>query len=373
MNRVVVCLILAAAVMASAPAMAVTRTAQLVGFEKTEMVMGQAVLYDDGSLAIDGFESSYDVPLEVYLSRGYDYLRGSFAGVLPAGFAGSATLSVDVIDVVDVDMVMITSPVWSAPLGVGLLREPGDVPLSPGELESLAMPAAEGFTPAVIEGDFASAILEFSRSCSESLELADPDARPGEGAALCECIAREAVKLGVTSEQLLDEAIRLRRNPMYQSDDNRFKEASSTCLLSQIESPPASKPAAAAPSQAAPPKVETSLSFKWEVWQAPSGRPSVAVPVTTAGSVKVEFPSDIVCTIGEATMEKAGGMIQALKAVVCQGAVLEVSGTQFAGGRAGCSSSPDGSSGSGGKTEYEVYPAGSEESVGSLSIECMKE
>jgi hypothetical protein len=108
------------------PALALT--ADIYGYTKAEYVTGSVDVSENTStLELTGFSSVYSLPLEIYLSQGYDPIGGKMIGVLSPDFKGAASFEMPTGGVDDKDMISFVVPGWSVPVGVGLFRDEGTV------------------------------------------------------------------------------------------------------------------------------------------------------------------------------------------------------------------------------------------------------
>lgn len=100
-----------------------SKMATLVGYEKAGYVTGRVSINAAGnSVAVVGFQTVYDKPLDIYISKSFDPARDFKIGEIPPGKRGDIFFDVPALDVGAFDSVLVMVPGWDVPVGVGLLR-----------------------------------------------------------------------------------------------------------------------------------------------------------------------------------------------------------------------------------------------------------
>jgi hypothetical protein len=99
------------------------RTANLVGYEKADLVQGTVSVSEDGSaVVLTGVTSTYDKPLEIYLAKDFDHDGAIKVGELAADMPGDMTFELSGSNFENLDSVLIMVPGWDIPVAVGLLK-----------------------------------------------------------------------------------------------------------------------------------------------------------------------------------------------------------------------------------------------------------
>lgn len=99
------------------------KTANLVGYEKAEYVTGMFSVNATGdSVLLVGLQTVYKKPLEVYVTRSFNYSEGFKVGEVPADKRGDLFFDIPALDFKGYDSVMLMVPGWDVPVGVGLLK-----------------------------------------------------------------------------------------------------------------------------------------------------------------------------------------------------------------------------------------------------------
>ncbi|NOY86643.1 MAG: hypothetical protein GXP52_05020 [Deltaproteobacteria bacterium] len=101
------------------------KTARLVGYEKAGFVTGEIDLSADGSMVkVRNLKSVYKQPLELYLTKGFDYQDSVKIGLIPAGSHGDMSFDAPAPpgDLESMDSVILKVPEWAVPVALGLLR-----------------------------------------------------------------------------------------------------------------------------------------------------------------------------------------------------------------------------------------------------------
>ena len=99
------------------------RTANLIGYEKAELVQGSVSISDDGqAVVLNGVTTSYDKTLEFYLAKGFDPSGAIKIGELSSDMPGDMTFELTDADLEALDSVLVMVPGWDVPVAVGLLK-----------------------------------------------------------------------------------------------------------------------------------------------------------------------------------------------------------------------------------------------------------
>ena len=99
------------------------KTANLVGYEKAEYMSGMFSINATGnSVALVGLKTSYDKPLEVYVTRSFDSSKAFKIGEVASDKRGDLFFDIPALDLGGFDSVLVMVPGWSVPVGVGLLQ-----------------------------------------------------------------------------------------------------------------------------------------------------------------------------------------------------------------------------------------------------------
>ena len=99
------------------------KTANLVGYEKADYVTGMFSVNATGdSIALVGFETFYNKPLEVYVTRAFDRSKAFKVGEVASDKRGDMFFDIPALDLGGFDSVLLMVPGWNVPVGVGLLQ-----------------------------------------------------------------------------------------------------------------------------------------------------------------------------------------------------------------------------------------------------------
>lgn len=99
------------------------KTGDLVGYEKAEYVSGFFSLNARGnSVMLNRFQTVYDKPLEVYVTRGFQQGNAFKVGEIASDKRGDIFFEIPALDIQAYDSVLLMVPGWSVPVGVGLLE-----------------------------------------------------------------------------------------------------------------------------------------------------------------------------------------------------------------------------------------------------------
>ena len=126
MNRYILFTVLTAIsmlVLQPAAVCAQGKTANLVGYEKAEYVSGLFSINPKGdSIALVGFKTVYDKPIEVYVTQSFDRAEAFKVGDVAQGKQGDMFFNIPALYLGGFDSVLLMVPEWSVPVGVGLLQ-----------------------------------------------------------------------------------------------------------------------------------------------------------------------------------------------------------------------------------------------------------
>jgi hypothetical protein len=104
-------------------ALAQTKAAKMVGYEKVNFVTGKVYLSSGlETVYIMDLTSVYDHPLEIYLAKGFDQQGSLMVGQVLPGPHDQISFNAPEGITPDVDTVLIMVPGWSVPVAVGLLQ-----------------------------------------------------------------------------------------------------------------------------------------------------------------------------------------------------------------------------------------------------------
>jgi hypothetical protein len=104
-------------------ALAQTKAAKIVGYEKVNFVTGKVYLSSGlETVYIMDLTSVYDHPLEIYLAKGFDQQGSLMVGQVLPGPHDQISFNAPEGITPDVDTVLIMVPGWSVPVAVGLLQ-----------------------------------------------------------------------------------------------------------------------------------------------------------------------------------------------------------------------------------------------------------
>ena len=106
-----------------AAATAQGKMANIYGYEKAQYVTGMVSVNASGdSVALIGFNTVYDKPLHIYVTRSFDQSVAFKVGEVASGNRGDLFFDIPALDMGVFDSVLLMVPGWSVPVGVGLLQ-----------------------------------------------------------------------------------------------------------------------------------------------------------------------------------------------------------------------------------------------------------